>query len=150
MITLDEFIKKYYPIPKKKDIGYNFYLKHGYNEYLIKYFKKDLEHIKNILLPHYLNYLLEKEVKKHKNLENYLIGKKIVKSKHFIFLLQGKISKDTYGILLRKIEDKYFCLFINTGSRGFILDIFSDEDIEITEEVFKSFNTFLLKLNEGR
>jgi len=136
--NIDDFIKFTHPAPKEGDPDYNFYKQWGYEYHLIRKYKYDLEGLRVLMRGDYNMYKLAMLIEDYEVLEKAFIGKPIIKTKKIVHrFLKHSLPKGFLGILVDD-ADGLFCIFPNNSWMGQMVDVFSEEEIEITDQIFST------------
>jgi hypothetical protein len=155
--NIDDFIRLTYPEPNKLDPDYIFFETWGYEQFLIKKYKYDLNGLRILALPDYNKYRMIKMLGKSESIIDALKGLKIVRSKKILrrFLLQS-VSKDFPGILLWEENNQYFCMFPSIGGCfGQLIGLFTggsfpDDEIKVTDDVFVNEDILINMIDKSR
>ena len=141
VMTIEQFIRSKYPEPKEDDPDFHFYQSWGYEQYLIKRYKHNLEQLFILERESYDQYRLGAmlDLTGKDNPLDALRGMSLVRAKGILggFLMQS-VAKGTIGVLLWEEENgDLFCLFPGrAGAFPALLRAFSPDDLDLLDQVF--------------
>lgn len=139
-LTMDEFIEVKYPPPKLGERDYKFYEGWGYEQWLIKTYKYDLEQLRILERSAYNIRRLAVACDEKGGLLELCKGRPIVRARHILEgFLMTSCPKGAAGVSLWQEGDVHFCSIAThvTVFRPLLRDFTLDE-IEITEHLFES------------
>ena len=143
VMTIEQFVQRKYPEPRIGDPDRFFYDSWGYEQYLIKHYKYNLEQLFILERSSYNQYRLGVMLDltgKDDPLDS-LRGMPLIRAKGILdgFLMQS-VAKGTVGVLLWKEDNgDLFCLFPGRASAFHaLLRSFRTDEIEILDQVFTS------------
>jgi len=143
LLSLEQYVKSKYPEPKEGDTDHAFFQSWGYEQYLIKRYKYNLEQLCVLERASYNQYRLGDMLDRAGKDDplDAIKGLSLVRAKGILggFLMQS-VPKDTIGVLLWKEENgDLFCLFPGrSGVFHALLRSFRTDEIEILDQVFTS------------
>jgi hypothetical protein len=138
--TLEEYVRNKYPSPKPNDSDWEFYSQWGYNEWLKRRFKKNLEQL-CILHRHEHNMTQAGQFLEGKGAES-LKGCPIVRAREIVSrFLMGRAHQGSAGVALwETAEGEVFCWFpsaVSALSRVGVMGLFDSDEVEFVGEHFK-------------
>jgi len=141
IMAIEQFVQLKYPEPEEDNSDYAFYQNWGYEQYLIKHYKYNLEQLFILERASYNQYRLGAilDLTGKKDPLDALCGMPLVRAKGILggFLMQS-VAKGTIGVLLWEEENgDLFCLFPGrAGAFPALLRAFCPDDLDLLDQVF--------------
>lgn len=138
--SLADYVKLIVPPPKEGEDGYEFYQQWGYDQWLIKETKQDLNSMKMLHRNKYNHLRMMSVIEVDEEGEivvDSLVGMPIIRTKENIQQFpMNSIAKGWAGLELWNNEEGRFCII--QGTRGAVVRHFSKDEIEYTGETFEN------------